>query len=629
MTETHLVDDLQFQFTLAGSPEGDPSPRLAAWSRDAALRIIDEVFSEVSPPGEVLSLQRLEIDLGSVNGEDAESQWAARLREQLMWALRDRRSAAKRQEAAQPTDDRCRTPAQSDLAVFLHYLQRGHLPWSVVCLGPGELDALATRVLRGNGAALREALQQAPVPAPWLRRMAKQFPEAWLAELAGVLRQGRADEAVQQVRALSPAKRTAAWVALLQRSLGEPAEPRLRKPRTPSDESGARTPPPAQAEPVDASPTPLEEAQEPAAPLAPPLSLLIEHLGTGAPLDTDTVSTLKQSTPAALLSPGGAAQALQRCLASPQAADRIAALWPAAQLAPWLRSLCGMPAETVHTSIDLMSQACRATGLSAAIAQIERLSWRHALRELFEERREVDPGEFAHRLTDHLAERLHAPEPQRWRAQLAQALRDMAPQQPMAQALAHALVPPPPAAPAQAPASPEPAPAWAEGDALEVGNAGLALVGPYLPRLWGMLKLTHEGAFVDESAATRAVQLLQFIVTGRTETPEHALVLNKLLCGLPLEAPVAREIELREGEQGAIEGMLQAVIGHWKGLGKTSVSGLRETFLQRPARLSYHDDGWRLQVAQRPFDMLLDQLPWGYATLKFAWMEKVIHVDWR
>ncbi|HET7795921.1 MAG TPA: contractile injection system tape measure protein [Rhizobacter sp.] len=623
MTETHLVDDLQFQFTVADAAEGDPSPRLAAWSRDAALRIIDEVFSEVSPPGEVLSLQRLEINLGSVNGEDAESQWAARLREQLMWALRDRRSAAKKQEAAQPTDDRFRTPAQSDLAVFLHYLQRGHLPWSVVCLGPGELDALANRVLRGNGAALREALQQVPVPAPWLRRMAKQFSEAWLAELAALLTEGRADEAVRQVRALSPAKRAAAWVGLFQRSLGEP----LR----------SRTPPPAQAEPstklrtgpAEAPPSHAEEVLEPTALLSSTLSALIDHLSTGTALDADTLSTLKQSSPSALLSPAGATQALQCCLASPQAADRLAALWPASQVAPWLRSLCGMPAETVHASIALMSQACRATGLSAAIAQIERLSWRHALRELFEERREVDPGEFAHRLTEHLAERLQAPEPQRWRTQLAQALREMAAQQPMAEALAHALVPPPPTTPAQAPASPEPAPAWAEGDALEVSNAGLALVGPYLPRLWGMLKLTHEGAFIDEAAATRAVQLLQFIVTGRSETPEHALVLNKLLCGLPLEAPVAREIALREDEQAAIEGMLQAVIEHWKGLGKTSVPGLRETFLQRPARLSYHEEGWRLQVAQRPFDMLLDQLPWGYATLKFAWMEGVIHVDWR
>lgn len=75
--------------------------------------------------------------------------------------------------------------------------------------------------------------------------------------------------------------------------------------------------------------------------------------------------------------------------------------------------------------------------------------------------------------------------------------------------------------------------------------------------------------------------------------------------------------------------MLQAVISHWNALGGTSVQGLRETFLQREGRLQRDEDAWRLRVAPRPFDMLLDRLPWGYATLKLPWMKEVLHVDWR
>ena len=71
------------------------------------------------------------------------------------------------------------------------------------------------------------------------------------------------------------------------------------------------------------------------------------------------------------------------------------------------------------------------------------------------------------------------------------------------------------------------------------------------------------------------------------------------------------------------------MIANWKVLGNTSVAGLRESFLQRGGSLKRHDEAWRLQVEPRAFDMLLDQLPWGYSTIKHPWMERVIHVDWR
>ena len=64
-----------------------------------------------------------------------------------------------------------------------------------------------------------------------------------------------------------------------------------------------------------------------------------------------------------------------------------------------------------------------------------------------------------------------------------------------------------------------------------VHNAGIVLVAPYLQRLWGILELTANGSFIDDTAAQRAVHLLQYIVTGKSETPEYQLVLNKLLCG--------------------------------------------------------------------------------------------------
>jgi len=162
-----------------------------------------------------------------------------------------------------------------------------------------------------------------------------------------------------------------------------------------------------------------------------------------------------------------------------------------------------------------------------------------------------------------------------------------------------------------------------------VANAGVIIVGPYLPRLFGMLGLTNKESFISLDATHRAVHLIQYIVTGVTVTPEPMLVLNKILCGLPISAPIPLDIDLRAQEQAAIEEMLAAVIAHWKAIGRTSISGLRESFLQREGRLISADEAWRLRVESKCFDMLLDRLPWGYAMVKYPWMKRVLHVDWR
>ena len=102
---------------------------------------------------------------------------------------------------------------------------------------------------------------------------------------------------------------------------------------------------------------------------------------------------------------------------------------------------------------------------------------------------------------------------------------------------------------------------------------------------------------------------------------------------------MARRAEFSAGEHGAVEGRLAAMIAHWHTLGRTSVAGLRETFLQRPGALTYRaqaspegdraDASSHLMVEPRAFDMLLDAIPWSYKILRLPWMPEVLHVEWR
>ena len=166
-------------------------------------------------------------------------------------------------------------------------------------------------------------------------------------------------------------------------------------------------------------------------------------------------------------------------------------------------------------------------------------------------------------------------------------------------------------------------------ESIVIHNAGLVLAAPYLPRLFERLALTEKSLFRSREAVVRGVHLLQFLVNERSASAEYLLVLNKLLCGIAIDDAIEREVEIDAAEQELLNGLLQGMIHNWKALGNTSVAGLRESFLQRAGRLQLRDEAWHLVVEPKPFDMLLDQIPWGYATIKFPWMERVIYVEWR
>jgi hypothetical protein len=160
-------------------------------------------------------------------------------------------------------------------------------------------------------------------------------------------------------------------------------------------------------------------------------------------------------------------------------------------------------------------------------------------------------------------------------------------------------------------------------------NAGMVIIAPYIQRLFNILELTKDSAFVNDEAAERAVHLLQYVVTAEQATPEYRLALNKLLCGIHGGVPIIAGIEVSDHEKNVIEQMLNGVIAHWSALGKTSIAGLRQTFLAREGQLSFVEESWQLRIPSSSFDMLLDRLPWSFAMIKFPWMRDPLHVTWR
>ncbi|SMO71777.1 contractile injection system tape measure protein [Fodinibius sediminis] len=167
-----------------------------------------------------------------------------------------------------------------------------------------------------------------------------------------------------------------------------------------------------------------------------------------------------------------------------------------------------------------------------------------------------------------------------------------------------------------------------EDQFVEISNAGLVLVWPYLNTLFEHLDFVEERAFVSVPATHRAVHLLHFISTGHEEGEEHEWPLNKLLCGLEPETLVPEDIELSDREKNEAEAMVKSAVDRWKALKNTSVGGFRETFLQRQGILMTDPHGWKVEIERITYDILLDKLPWPISVIKLPWNEEIIHVQW-
>lgn len=161
-------------------------------------------------------------------------------------------------------------------------------------------------------------------------------------------------------------------------------------------------------------------------------------------------------------------------------------------------------------------------------------------------------------------------------------------------------------------------------------NAGLIIVHPFLLTLFkniGYLKKDH--TFKNTQAQHRAVLLLQYLITGKEIVFENDLILNKILCGVPIHQSVFTEWEITSEEKKQCQSLLLSIIEHWSVLKNTSVATLQESFLRRDGKLAIKENrNFELLVEQKSIDILLDQLPWGIGTIKTSWMENYMTTHW-
>ena len=160
-----------------------------------------------------------------------------------------------------------------------------------------------------------------------------------------------------------------------------------------------------------------------------------------------------------------------------------------------------------------------------------------------------------------------------------------------------------------------------------LSNAGMVLVAPFLGRFFNSLGFIEKEQFVDRERQQRSAVLLHYL-NPRQEISENSVILNKLLCGLDIIEPVPVGIEPTETELKEIDELIRSVVHHWSALKSTSVEAFKHNFLNRTAILTNSEHQWHLHVKRESIDVLLETLPWSIAVIRHPWMKKVIMVEW-
>lgn len=161
-----------------------------------------------------------------------------------------------------------------------------------------------------------------------------------------------------------------------------------------------------------------------------------------------------------------------------------------------------------------------------------------------------------------------------------------------------------------------------------IQDAGLVLLGPFLKPFFSALGFWQDQQWTSDEARERAACLLRFMATGQQFDKEYNLVLEKLLCGIPLHQPIYTGFEFTGEEIKEAESLLASVIVHWQALKNTSVEGFRSSFLLREAVLFRKEQDWQLVVEKKTLDILLESIPWGYGALSLSWNEYLIFTEW-
>jgi hypothetical protein len=130
-----------------------------------------------------------------------------------------------------------------------------------------------------------------------------------------------------------------------------------------------------------------------------------------------------------------------------------------------------------------------------------------------------------------------------------------------------------------------------------INNAGLILIHPFLKQLFTNCKLLNKDNSINDPEV--AAHLLHYVATAKEQDYEHEMVFEKLLCNIPIDQTINRNITLSDEVKNHANEMLRAVLDHWEVMKKSSVALLQNEYLQRPGKIILTGDNPKVIVERK------------------------------
>jgi hypothetical protein len=181
MNNQHVIEKAVFDISFGSEEEAfEQHVSLGTFVRDRLMAVVAEVFDELSPDGQVLRIDGLEVDLGDVPYHGYPEEMENRLRERLRAALREKLMIPGEKQAA---GEGVVTRDISEMEQLTHFLTKGRMPWYAQ---PGKdvtIDQMLRRVLRSKGREFAEFLKGSSRREKVIKRLAAQFSDEILTDI--------------------------------------------------------------------------------------------------------------------------------------------------------------------------------------------------------------------------------------------------------------------------------------------------------------------------------------------------------------------------------------------------------------------------------------------------------------
>jgi hypothetical protein len=598
-TQRHSIKRQVFELTVGRTLDAQRlQAEVSRIYRQRIVPLLDQYCSACSAPDRLHRIAVLELDLGQVALQHLEEMLVARISTQLSRQLVDHISAQEHHAGSLDTDPK----STSQLELFSLFVQTGSLPWWADIGQPHLLEDALQHLMQHAPGPLRRVLRELALDTGCLQRLAQHYGDASLATLWGVLAPALrgavlpllADLVAVVHMATLPTpggpeqRRMCTWSTMLH--LASRRGQDYREPFSFWRELFPRLAHAWQMTSAALLAALRQTLRQRPGPGYAALDVIVQRLDQVPPDGRDLATASLPALLARWQRSGGSLAVLGALLAP------LVARVPAQEYGRWLAVLASLESHATPAGSGLREAAQDLQTLLQSLLTQPRLppaaisEWRHEV----EQRAATLPGV-------DVVQQL-----QQWLAEVV-----------------------PEASLAVEPAADPPLDLrFSDADEVYIDNAGLVILWPFLERFFERLGLVTAQRFQDLPAVHRAVGLLQYLASADTSPPEYLLPLNKVLCGMALDAVWALDPPVTEAETEECHALLSAVIAHAPILHNMSLQGLRGTFLLCQGVLSARDGAWLLRVQRETYDVVLDRFPWSITWVKLPWMNTLLRVAW-